>query len=40
MQNNNLDALFRTDEDSKMSLDELKNFKTQNAGLKEFAKHL
>lgn len=40
MQNNNLDALFRTDEDSKMSLDELKKFQNTKRRIKGICKAL
>lgn len=40
MQHNNLDALFRTDEDSKMSLDELKKFQNTKRRIKGICKAL
>lgn len=40
MQNNNLDALFRTDEDSQMSLDELKKFQNTKRKIKGICKAL
>lgn len=40
MQHNNLDALFRTDEDSKMSLDELKKFQNTKRKVKGICKAL
>lgn len=40
MQHNNLDALFRTDEDSKMSLDELKKFQNTKRRIKGICRAL